>query len=304
MAKGLQDILEHRQQESFVGREEQLALFQANLGYAPEDPRRRFIFSVSGQGGVGKTWLLRRFHKITEGLGAITACTDEAETDVPGAMGRIAEQFDIQGHPLKTFAERYRVYRQRKEEIEADPDAPQGLPTLLGRTLTKGGLRLARCVPVGSVITEFVDEEAFVSLAGDFFTYVARKIGNRDEVRLVLKPVEILTPLFLADLRKAAEEHPLALFFDTYERTGAFLDLWLRSMLEGRHGVSPANILLVIAGRDELDRNDWAPYEDTVGELEAPLSWGRSAWYAGGILHCGPAPRGFRPERRPSFLAC
>jgi tetratricopeptide (TPR) repeat protein len=68
-------------------------------------------------------------------------------------------------------------------------------------------------------------------------------------------------------LREVAEEHSIALLFDTYERTGDFLDPWLRALLEGRHGDVPANILLVIAGRDELDHNHWAPYEGLVARL-------------------------------------
>jgi tetratricopeptide (TPR) repeat protein len=267
MVESLQDILRRRQREEFVGREEQLILFRHNLGWEVDDPRRRFVINVYGQGGVGKTWLLHRFRKIAEECGAVTAYTDEAEEDVPGVMGHIAEQFEIQEYPLKAFAERCKVYRQRQQEIEADPEAPQGLPTFLGRTLAKGGLRLARQVPVGGVVAEFVDEEAFASLAGDFTGYVARKIRNKDEVRLVLKPIEVLTPLFLSDLRKVAEKHPIALFFDTYERTGGFLDPWLRDLLEGRHGIMPANIVLTVAGRRELDRNLWIPYKGVLARL-------------------------------------
>ena len=263
----LQEILKRRQQEGFVGREEQLAFFRENLGFAPEDPRRRFIISISGQGGVGKTWLQRRFRKISEEARAIIASTDEAEQDVPSVMGRIAEQFETQDYPLKTFAERYKVYCQRRQEIEADPGAPQGFPAFLGRMVAKGGLHLARRVPVGGLVADFVEEEAFASLAGDFTAYVAHKIRNKDEVRLVLEPVEVLTPLFLADLRKVGEGHTLALFFDTYERTGGFLDSWLRDLLEDRHGDVPADILIVVAGRDELDRNHWAPYEGLLARL-------------------------------------
>jgi hypothetical protein len=265
--RSLQDILKRRQQEEFVGREEQLAFFSRNLRWEIDDPRRRFVINVSGQGGVGKTWLLRRFHKIAEEAGAITACTDENEEGVPSVMGRIAEHFEAQGHPLKTFVERYKIYRQRRQEIETDPEAPQGFPAFLGRTVAKGGLRLARRVPIGGVVADFVDEEAFASLAGDFASYVARKIRNKDEVRLLLKPVEVLTPLFLADLREVAEEHPIVLFFDTYERTGNFLDSWLRNLLEGRHGSVPVDILVVVAGRDELDRNHWAPYGGVLARL-------------------------------------
>ena len=66
MVKSLQDILKCRQQEEFVGREEQLSFFHRNLRWEVDDPRRRFVINVSGQGGMGKTWLLRRFRKVAE----------------------------------------------------------------------------------------------------------------------------------------------------------------------------------------------------------------------------------------------
>jgi predicted AAA+ superfamily ATPase len=133
----LQDILKARQQEDFVGREEELRFFEENLGRSPEDPRRRFIISVSGQGGVGKTWLLRKFRRLAETT-ALIAWTDDIQESVPEVMGRIAEQFEAQRHPLRNFAERFKVYRQRKQEIESDPEAPQGVASLVGRTLAKG----------------------------------------------------------------------------------------------------------------------------------------------------------------------
>ncbi|RLC83672.1 MAG: hypothetical protein DRI37_09960, partial [Chloroflexi bacterium] len=262
--RSLQENIRSRQRETFVGRKEQLAFFSNNLGWELDDPQRRFVINVSGQGGVGKTLLLQQFHELAEKHGAITAHTDETLEDVPGVMGRIAEHFEKQGHVLKTFAKRYKVYRQKRQELEADPEAPRGFSALLGRTVVKGGLRLARYVPVGSVVADFVDEDTVSGLGGDFAAYIARKITNKDEVHLVLEPVKVLTPLFLAGLAEVAKKHSLVLFFDTYERTGDFLDPWLRDLLKGRYGDAPANILLVIAGRDGLDSNCWSPYEGVL----------------------------------------
>ena len=267
MSKSLQDIIKRRQQEEFVGRREQLAFFRRNLRYDPYNDRRRFIINVFGQGGVGKTWLLRCFRKLAEEAGYVSACTDESESDILEVMSRIAEQFEVQGHPLRLFAKRYRIYREQRKEIEADPERPQGFSALLGRTLARGGLGLARQVPVGGVIAGFVDEEVFTNLAEELVKYIAQKIGNKDEVQLMLEPVEILSPLFLTGLRKTAEKHHIALFFDTYEYTGNLLDSWLRRLLEGCYGDLPVDIVLGIIGRDELDRNNWVPYEGLLARL-------------------------------------
>ncbi|MEH1865472.1 MAG: tetratricopeptide repeat protein [Nostoc sp.] len=262
--KSLQDILKQRQQSGFVGREDQVNQFRQNLALTPEDDRRRFLYNVWGQGGVGKSTLLRQFRKIADEAKIISAYIDEAEKTIPEVMGRLAEELERQGHKLTHFTERYKVYRQKRQELETDPEAPQGFSAFVGKTVFKTGVRLARRVPVGGAVFDFVDEDAFATQAGEWASYVAKKITNKDEVRLIQEPEEVLTPLFLQDIFKIAKETAVVLFFDTYERTGEFLDNWLREILEGRHGEVSLNILITIAGRQELDKNYWAPYEGLI----------------------------------------
>jgi tetratricopeptide (TPR) repeat protein len=262
--KSLQDILKQRQQSGFVGREDQVNQFRQNLELPLEDDRRRFLFNVWGQGGVGKSTLLRQFRKIAEEAKIISAYIDEAEKSVPEVMGRLAEELEKQDHKLTQFTERYKVYRQKRNELETDPEAPQGFSAFVGKTIAKTGVRLARRVPVGGAVFDFVDEDAVATQAGEWASYVAKKLTNKDEVRLIQEPVEVLTPLFLQDISKIAEKTAIALFFDTYERTGEFLDNWLQEILEGRHGEIPLNTLMVIAGRQDLDKNRWANYEGLI----------------------------------------
>jgi tetratricopeptide (TPR) repeat protein len=259
--KSLQDILQQRQQSGFVGREEQVSLFRQNLELSLEDSRRHFLFNVWGQGGVGKSTLLRQFRKMAESAKMIAGHTNDSEKSVPEAMGRLAEQLEQQNYKLPQFSDRYKVYRQKRQELESDPEAPQGFSAFVGKTVAKTGVLLARRVPVGSALFDFIDEDAVASQAGEWASYVAKKLTNKDEVRLIQEPVEVLTPLFLQDISKLADKSGVALFFDTYECTEDFLDNWLREILEGRYGEVPLNILVIIAGRQELDKNHWAPYE-------------------------------------------
>ncbi|MHC5775232.1 tetratricopeptide repeat protein [Nostoc sp.] len=262
--KNLQDKLKQLQQSSFMGREDQVNQFRQNLALSPEDDRRRFLYNVWGEGGVGKSTLLRQFCKIADEAKIISAYIDEAEKTVPEVMSRLAEELERQGHKLSQFTERYKVYRQKRQELETDPEAPQGFSAFVGKTMVKTGVRLARRVPVAGAVFDFVDEDTFATQAGEWASYVAKKITNKDEVLLVQEPVEVLTPLFLQDIFKIADKTGVVLFFDTYERTGEFLDNWLREILEGRHGEVPLNILITIASRQELDKNHWAPYEGLI----------------------------------------
>ncbi|MEH2442339.1 ATP-binding protein [Nostoc sp.] len=265
--KSLQDIIKQRQQSNFVGREDQINRFSQNLALPLEDNRHCFLFNVCGQGGVGKTTLLRQFRKIADEAKMISAYIDEAEKTIPQVMGRIAEELEQQDYKLTQFSDRYKVYCQKCQELETDPDAPQGFSAFVGKTMVKTGVRLARRVPVGGAVFDFVDGDALATQAGEWASYIAKKITNKDEVHLVKQPEEVLTPLFLQDISKIADKIPVLLFFDTSERTGEFLDNWLREILEGRHGEVSLNILITIASRQELDKNDWASYEGSIIRL-------------------------------------
>jgi tetratricopeptide (TPR) repeat protein len=262
----LQQILKQRQQLNFVGREEQIALFRHNLELPFADHQHRFIFNVFGQGGVGKTSLLRQFRQIAENAKFLSAYTNDSETNIPAVMAHLAQQLEQQGCKLTKFNERYQVYQHTQQELTTDAEAPQSFSAFLKGSVAKGDIYLQLQIPRTQVVLEYVDQDIEATQT-EWASYLAKKIHNQDERRLLLEPVAVLTPLFLEELWQIAENIDLALFFDTYDRTEGFLDRWLRDIFDGCYGDVPPNILLVIAGRQELNQNYWACYEDSIQRL-------------------------------------
>jgi len=84
--RSLQDRIRERQQSGFVGRQREMIQYQENLGFSVDDARRRFLFNIHGDAGVGKTYLSRQLRQIATRSGALTAYTDESAEDVTAAM--------------------------------------------------------------------------------------------------------------------------------------------------------------------------------------------------------------------------
>jgi hypothetical protein len=115
----LQDLIRGRQQSGFVGRQGQIVQFQENLGFAVDDERRRFLFNIHGDAGVGKTYLTKQLLQIARDGGALTAYVDESVDDVVSTMVAIARDFNNGGVRLAEFEKRAAAYRKRRREFES-----------------------------------------------------------------------------------------------------------------------------------------------------------------------------------------
>ncbi len=155
-----QDILNQRRSTDFVGRQTELDFFRKNLSLGLNDPERKFIIYISGQGGIGKTTLTKRFRNMATEKGLLTAMVDESQEEVPEVLGVFAEQFANSGHELEKLAKRYHDYREKKGEVEADPEAPLGFAGFLGRTIAVGGVKVLRRTPIVGGAAELIDESA------------------------------------------------------------------------------------------------------------------------------------------------
>ncbi|WP_327226071.1 tetratricopeptide repeat protein [Streptomyces platensis] len=277
-----QELIRLRRREGFVGRRGEIAAFRDNFARAVEDPAHQFLFHVHGQAGVGKTSLVRQFEETAREQGAPTAYVDEAVHDVPEAMAAIGGQLAAQGHPLKVFDKLLATYRERRHEAEAaavtaeavpgpaDQDDPQGAAPSPGSMIAaQAGLAGLGLLPGVGALTGGLDPRQVARGADRLRGLLSARLRSHDEVQLVMAPLEVLTPVFVREVSAIADESPsVALFFDTYERTGPLLDIWLRDVLvSDRYGPLAPNVVVTLAGQTALDRRCWADCLDCVTDL-------------------------------------
>ena len=224
--QSLQDLIRSRQQSGFVGRQGQLAQYQENLGFPAEDERRRFLLNIHGNAGVGKTYLTKQLRQIANDHRCLTAYVDDTVDDATSAMVMLAEEFSRAGMRLSEFEKRAAAYRERRQELERalDGDAPDGVAAFFTKAAVTIGLAAARDIPFAGSLLAPVDQVAAAEHANRARAYLARKFSDHADVRLLMSPVDELTPVFVSGISRIAGNRLVALFIDTYERTGLVLD--------------------------------------------------------------------------------
>jgi len=263
----LQDVMRSRHRRDFVGREGQLVQYRENLDLPVDDERRRFLFNIHGNAGVGKTYLVAQLRQIAEGQGCLTAYVDETIDDVVSAMTVMAEEVGRVGARLAKFEKRAAAYRERRHAMESDPQAPPGVAAFITKAAVMAGLAAVKEIPVaGSLLAPF-DPAVAADQANQARLYLARKFSDHADVRLLLSPVDELAPIFVSEIGRAAAGRPIAFFIDTYERTGPLLDSWLRRLYDGRYGDLPANLVTTIAGQHPLNPNLWGDYLSVIADI-------------------------------------
>lgn len=270
----VQELIEAARRASFVGRSDELAAFRGTFDLPPGDARRRFVFHIHGNSGVGKTFLVREFAEAARERQALVAVLDESATGVPEAMEELCHLFAGQGYPLKALDKLLATYRQRRYEAESAaatataPDPQQG-PTAGSLAAAQAGLIGLGMVPGVGALAGAVEPAQVARGATAVKALLSARFGKQEDVELVLDPLRVLTPVLVAELNRVAADLPwIALFFDTYERTGPFLDLWLRDLITSRrHGLLPGNVVVTLSGQQPLDPACWADHAAFVADL-------------------------------------
>src|SRR5262249_24150733 len=257
--KSRKEVRAQKRRENFIGREEPKQQFAKN--FLLDDPVT--VFSVTGEGGVGKSTLLKQFAAIAANQNVIVVICDDAHTSPASAMGHIVEDLAKLKITHSAFDDRYKEYRKMRQEVEGDPKAPRGAIDLIARGLTDAAIKSARHLPGVSPFLEGVDKKAMGNTLSEFAHYAIDRWGNKDEVQLLREPEPILTPLFLELIAKVTVNRPLVLIFDVFERTGESLGPWLLALCSFEYGDFNTNLTFVIAGRDRLESH-WTDLDGDI----------------------------------------
>ena len=258
------ELLREQRDRPFVGREQECETFRRN--FRNGEPEHLY-FGISGEPGIGKSYLLERLQAIAREHGALAALTNEADVAASGdrsivqAMSRLAQQLTQGGARLLEFSERVDRYHACMSTIAQDPQAPLGAFDHLGIPFSWLTVGAPRITHAGTVLDG--PPQRIMSTTHQLFeqpvawkSYLGRKFDDPGDLALIQRPVEILTPLFVRGLNALAEEKTLILCFDAWELLGIHLDGWLRQIV-GKVGLS-RGVWLVIAGTDELG-SEWEP---------------------------------------------
>ncbi|MFG2588131.1 tetratricopeptide repeat protein [Streptomyces sp. NPDC048438] len=271
-----QEVNRRHERSGFVGRRGELAVFRETFARDPEEADFPFLFHVRGNGGVGKSTLVRQWESTArEQSTVVTAFVDDEVHDAVEAMEAVSARLGRQGHPLKRFDKQLATYRQRRHQAESAVPAPQPDPpggqaapaaSPSSTVAAQVGLVGLGMVPGVGAFVGAVDPQQVALGADRVRAALNMRLRSHDDVRLVMDPVAVLAPVFLEDLAEVAERcERVVLFFDVYERTGPVLDAWLHDIVFGEeYGGLPVNVQVVLSGRLRLDARVWG---DRLGQV-------------------------------------
>ncbi|WP_323179720.1 tetratricopeptide repeat protein [Streptomyces sp. NBC_00654] len=243
-----------------------MALFTENLSKDPfsEEAPADFLFHVRGVGGVGKSTLLRQWQEAARRADAVTAVVDENDVHgVQQALVELARQLTEQAGPCKEFDKAVEQFR-REQAVQAEPTPVEGEASVSSRAVTQVALGAASLIPGAGVVTAMANPDVAAQgldrLRSASRTRAQRRGSRGDETGL--------SRAFVGELeRLCRRQRWVVLFFDTWEQTAQYLDGWLLSLLDEEFGPVPANVIVVMAGRDELTEREWAPLRDQVADV-------------------------------------
>ncbi|MFJ2272396.1 tetratricopeptide repeat protein [Streptomyces sp. NPDC087849] len=212
---------------------------------------------------MGKSTLLRQWQEAARRTDAVTAAVDENDVHgVQQALVELARQLAEQDGPCKDFDKAIEQLR-REQAAQAEPSV-EGEASVSSRVVAQAALGAASLVPGAGVVAALANPDT-AAQGLDRLRSASRARGRR---RGGLGDESGLSRAFVAELDRLCRRRQwVVLFFDTWEQTAQYLDGWLLRLLDEEFGPVPANVIVVLAGRDELAEREWAPLREQVADV-------------------------------------
>jgi tetratricopeptide (TPR) repeat protein len=231
----IRELRDHKQRESFTGRQAELNTFRRLLA---ADDSEYAILHIYGVGGIGKSSLLRQFRRIAQELGDPVAIVDmQVHFSVDEILRSIREQV-AQAHE--------RAFADFDRALDLFNDVKSKLQGAVGSVASGvvSGLREGVPLGLGALAVDTIGEE---QMKAWLYHHLPR--ANAD---LYLHSDRVLTEKLILGLNRLAEANGtrLVIMFDTYEQSSQAQDDWLRDTLLDSDLSS--KVLIVLAGRDPL----------------------------------------------------
>jgi pyrophosphatase PpaX len=209
-------------QKVFAGQKKQLQAFRAFLRSQKSVTR---IFELFGDGGLGKSWLLRRYRLMCHEHGVIPAQAGiESVRNGYDLLIELKDELETHGLKLPAFDQALAKYRKAQQKVED------------GRQM------------------EERPEFSKTKRSGEREILANRYLGEAEERDMFLRPDVSLTDAFLQDLQSDTQANQIVLMFDNYDQIErVHLGIWMRGFIMRL----PRNVLGVIATRRPLSAYKW-----------------------------------------------
>jgi tetratricopeptide (TPR) repeat protein len=262
----ISNVLNNRSEKTFIGRNEQLALFRQNFSVDLPFEDLKWIFNIHGQGGVGKTTLSKQYQSIAERQKVKVAFLDLEDNrlqNVPALLAEIVRQLSEKGVKFSEFDKKHKDFTDTIKELSKDENATPGLINAIVSGTIKMGVSELKKVPFTGII-DHLNTDGIADKLGNYSNLLLNRFKDKNKQELMTEPNKVLTTAFLEDIGNADDE--VCIIFDTYETAFLNLDEWLLDIYQTKFGKIPQNIFVVISGRDELGEK-WNEFTQIINKI-------------------------------------
>jgi len=288
----IREQIENRRIKYFIGRQKEKRIFKKLLETSKWEYN---ILVIYGPGGRGKSWLLDEFRDIcSEYKTPIGYVNIEEKGSVFEILNEFRTQIDRrQGHwsPFRDFdnlLNRWWLARAKLVRIEKMSKGKERFATKVTTALIKKSVEVTAKEVIGGLVggtlggpigigVGVISGSALEGIQSTIQTLLERGL-TIEETKLILNILDLATAKFIETINKLTRAQRLVLMFDTFEKRTQEFDTWIRTKFLPY--LNPDNIVLVIAGRERLDRREWYKLDLAIREIELKaFNWQETSKY-------------------------